>query len=233
MSQTNQTSLQPAEPVPPEVEAGAVEIVPHTFGIAVWDVPSSASAASSFHVKVGVQCSAGCQLAGSSVEVRDETGATVAEGRLGDTPLTGTNALHWSTIELQAPAVEGLSSRSVVFVPASTDPPHEGAAVTFTFWTAPAPEHSVTVKIVDQATRAPVSDVEVRFGRYTSSTDESGVATLALPTGIFEVSIRKDGFQAEPLTVEVDDSLAVEIEAVKVLTRAEMDEKMFDEHPWG
>ena len=208
-------------------------IVPHTFGIAVWDVPSPVGAASSFHVKVGVQCSAGCQLAGRSVEIRDETGTMVAEGRLGDTPWTGTSALHWTTIELSAPATVGVSSRSVAFVATGMDLPHEGAPVTFSFWIDRAPEHAVTVKIVEKTTGEPVRDAEVRLGRYASSTDEWGVAKMALPKGSFEVSIRKDGFQAQPFTVEVDDSLAIEIEAVAVPTRAEMDEKILDEYPWG
>ena len=210
-----------------------IKIVPHAFGIAVWDVPSPVATASLFHVKVGVQCSAGCQLAGRTVEVRDETETKVAEGTLGDTPWTGTNALHWTTIELSAPATEGLSSRSVTLEATGMDVPHEGAPVTFSIWVDRAPEHAVTVKIVEKATGEPVRDVEVRFGRYASSTDEWGGAKIALPKGSFEVSIRRDGFQAQPFTVEVDDSLAIDIEAVRVPTRAEMDEKIFDDYPWG
>jgi hypothetical protein len=96
-----------------------------------------------------------------------------------------------------------------------------------------APEHSVTVKVVEGKTGAGVPDVEVRFGQYTGSTDEGGVARMALPEGTFEVTIRKDGLQAEPLTVPVNGNMAVDIEAVTVPTRAELDERIFDDYPWG
>jgi hypothetical protein len=64
-------------------------------------------------------------------------------------------------------------------------------------------------------------------------TDEHGVASIALPTGTFEVTIRKDGLQAQPLTVAVNGDVALEIEAVTVPTRAELDARIFDDYPWG
>ena len=102
-----------------------------------------------------------------------------------------------------------------------------------TTWSDRAPEHTVTVRVIKETTGEPIGDVEVRFGRYVSSTDELGVATLAVPGGTFEVSVRKDGFKAQPFTVAVDHNLAVDISAVTVPTQAEMDEKIFDEYPWG
>ena len=209
------------------------KVVPHTFSMAVWDVPSPVATASSFHVKVGVRCSAACRLAGQVVEVRDETETKVAAGTLGDAPWAGTDALYWTAIELSAPATEGVSLRSVALGGAQRHLRHEGTPVTFSFRIDRAPEHAVTVKIVEKTTGTPVSDVEVRVGRYASSTDACGVATIALPKGTFEVSIRKDGFEARPFTLAVDDNLASDIEAVAGPTQAEMDEKIFDDYPWG
>ena len=73
----------------------------------------------------------------------------------------------------------------------------------------------------------------MRIGRYVSSTDDSGIAKIALPKGTFEVSVRKDGFEAQPFSVGVDNDLAIDIAAVTVPTQAEMDEKIFDDYPWG
>lgn len=207
--------------------------IPHTLSMAVWDLPSPAAIARSVHVKVGVHCSAACDLSGRVVEVLDEDGTKVAEARLGETPWPGTTGLYWTAIELTAPTTEGVCIRSVALAGNGTELPHEGVPAIFSFRVDKAPEHSVTVKVVDEKTGTGVSDVEVRFGRYTISTDEGGVARVTLPKGTFEVTIRKDGLQAQPLTVAVNDNLAVDIEAATVPTRAELDERIFDDYPWG
>ncbi len=207
--------------------------IPHAASLAVWDVPSPTPAGSPFHVKVGVRCAAGCALAGRRVEVRDEAGARVGGGTLGETPWTGTSALYWTTVELPAPAAEGVHSCTAVLVGPDDGPPHEAAPATFTFRADRTPAHRATVRVIDEGTRAPVDGVEVRIGRYMASTDEHGVAELALPPGAFEVGIRKNGFRAEPLCVTVDGDLALEIAAATCPTQAELNERFFEEYPWG
>ncbi len=207
--------------------------VPHAGSLAVWDVPSPTPATGPVHVKVGVRCAAGCALAGRRVEVRDEAGASVGGGTLGETPWPGTSALYWASVELPAPAAEGVHSRTAVLVGPDAGPPHEAAPATFTFRAGKAPAHRATVRVIDEGTRAPVAGVEVRIGRYMASTDEHGVAQVALPPGAFEVAIRKNGFRAEPVRVAVDGDVAVEIEAATCPTQAELNERFFEEYPWG
>jgi hypothetical protein len=207
--------------------------IPHTFSVAVWDVPSAVPMGRAFHVKVGVHCSSACRLAGRLVGILDEEGRRVGEARLGDTPWPGSTSLYWAAIELTAPETEGVSMRSVAFADNETEPPHEAVPAGFTFRVDKAPEHSVTARVVEQQTGAGVPDVEVRLGRYATMTDEHGVASIALPTGTFEVTIRKDGLQAQPLTVAVNGDVALDIEAVTVPTRAELDARIFDDYPWG
>ena len=207
--------------------------IPHTLSMAVWDVPSPAAIARTFHVKVGVRCSAACHLPGRLVEVVDNDGTKVGEGRLGEAPWPGTTGLFWTAIELTAPATPGVFVRSVALVGTGTELPHEGVPATFSFRADTAPEHSVIVKVVEGKTGAAVPNVEVRFGPYMTSTDEAGVARLALPEGTFEVTIRKDGLHAEPRHVAVNGSMTVDIEATTVPTRAELDERVFDDYPWG
>ena len=207
--------------------------VPHAGSLAVWEVPSPTPAANPVHVKVGVRCATGCALAGRRVEVRDEAGASVGGGTLGETPWPGTSALYWTSVELPAPAAEGVHSRTAVLVGPDAGPPHEAAPATFTFRAAGTPAHRATVRVIDEGTRAPLRSVEVRIGRYTASTDEHGVATVALPPGTFEVGIRKNGFRAEPVRVTVDRDIAVEIEAATCPTQAELNERFFEQYPWG
>lgn len=208
-------------------------VVPHTVSLAAWDVPSPLCTAASFYVKVGARCSAECHLAGSVVEVSDETGTRSAEGILGNTPWPGTQALYWTTVELPAPRREGFSSRSIVLVTTDMGLPHEGAPLTFSFWADKVAEHRVTITVVDDQTGGPVGGVEVRVGRYVSSTDEQGVATIVVPQGTFEVGIRRDGYGVQPFAVDVNDTLAMDIHAVRVPTRAEMDDRLLDDYPWG
>ncbi len=207
--------------------------IPHAGSLAVWDVPSPTPAGSPVHVKIGVRCAAGCALTGRRVEVRDEAGARVGGGTLGAAPWTGTTGLYWTSVELQAPAAEGVHSRTAVLVGPDAGPPHEAAPAAFTFRAGQIPAHRATVRVLDERTRAPIGAVEVRVGRYLASTDEHGVAQVALPPGTFEVGIRKSGFRAEPVHMTVDRDIAVEIEAATCPTQAELNERFFEEYPWG
>jgi hypothetical protein len=200
--------------------------IAHRSSMAVWDVPSPVPVNGSFKMKAGVRCSASCKLVGQLFEVRDEAGTRLGEGTLGEAPWTGTSGLYWGEVELRAPATEGILFWSVTFPAVGVELPHERASASFTVRTDQPPEHRVTVKVVEENTRAVVGDVEVRLGLYKAWTDEHGVVTVPLPKGSFEVSIRKDGFTAQPLTLDVNDDLTVEVQASTAPTHAELEERM-------
>ena len=207
--------------------------IPHTLSLAVWDVPSPAALARPFQVKVGVRCSAACHLPGRVVEVVDEDGTRVAEGTLGDTPWPGTTGLYWAASEMPPPGGEGVFARSAVLAGGESELPHEGAPAAFSYRVDKAPVHAVVLTVIHEQSRAGVPDVEVRVGQYIASTDENGVARVTLPDGTFEVTIRKDGLQAAPVSLAVNGNLSVELEAAPAPTRAELDAKYFDDYPWG
>ena len=207
--------------------------VPHACSLTAWGVPSPAPAGSAQHVKVGVRCGSGCGLGGARVAVCDETGATVGGGILGETPWPDTGALYWAAVEVRAPAAEGVHAWTAVLADAGTDLPHDGAPAAFGFRTGKACEHCAAVRVMDAASRTPVAGVEVRVGPYTTATAADGVATVAVPKGAFEVSIRRDGLEARPFTVTVDGDLALDIEAAVVPKRAELHERAIRDFPWG
>ena len=209
--------------------------IPHGTSMAVWDVPSPVGIDVAFSVKVGMQCSAGCRLSGRSIQVCDETGATIGEGTLGDTAWIGTKALYWAEVELTAPPSVGVSSRSVAFVAGDGGLPHEEAFVAFTFRTDAPPEHRVTVTVVEKTTNAPIEHVEVRLGFYVASTGERGVLTLDVPKGTYELSIRREGLQAPCIPVHVTEDLAITVEASPAPTRAHVEEQImkFEDYPWA
>ena len=118
-----QESIAPAGP-------GAEErTAPHPTSIAVWGVPSPVVVNRPFAATVGVKCSAGCPLVGRRIVVRDEAGADVGHGRVGETPEPGTSALYAMQVTLQAPAREGVHSWTAAFEDAAPDSVPRGAAV--------------------------------------------------------------------------------------------------------
>jgi hypothetical protein len=195
-----------------------LQVHPQATSLAVWDVPSPVNAGARFAVKTGAKSAAGCPLAGRAVEVCDAAGAVVARGTLGATPLADTAALYWTEIALDAPDAAGIVNWSVRFAADGLALPHEDAATAFSTAVAPRPEHRLTVKVVEQATAAPLADVELRLvegqvGAYRGITGASGLAEIALPKGRYQLSVWKTGYDAPPRPVEIGADAFVEVAA--------------------
>jgi hypothetical protein len=191
-------------------------VMPHATSIAVWSIPSPVITGSRFAVEIGAKSSAGIALAGQYIEVRDEAGAVAVRGCLGKTPYPGTTALYWTPVALVAPTLEGLSTWSVVFEPKELGLPHERALTTFSVSVVRAPEHRLTIKVIDQCTSAPIADVQVRLGAYRAITGPEGLAVVEMPEGIYELNIWKIGHQAPTRPVQLDKSMLIEVEALSV-----------------
>lgn len=209
--------------------------VPHATSVAVWGVPVPTVVDRPFTVKVGLQCCVGCHLAGQRFTVRDTAAGTVSTGTLCADPWPGTSALYWADVEFSAPATEGVYFRSVACDLVGCDLPHQTATVTFSFRAAGRPEHTVVVRVVDANTHAPIDEAEVRLGVYLASTDARGTAQVQVPTGVYELTIRKDGYTADPVTVTVGEDIAVDVGALAGTSRAQWEEKLttLEDYPWG
>ena len=107
----------------------APEPAPHPTSVVVWGVPSPVVANRRFVAKAGVKCAAGCPLSGRLVVVRNEAGADVGHGRLGEAPEPGTSALYAAEVTLDAPAVEGVHAWTAAFDGAGPDPAPYGTGV--------------------------------------------------------------------------------------------------------
>jgi hypothetical protein len=187
---------------------------PHATSMAVWDVPSPVVMNRSFRLKVGVKCSTTCRLAGQLIEVRDDRGTQIGEGRLGEAPWPGTSALYVAEVELAAPATEATVAWSAVFAATPPGLPHETVQATFSFRTARPPEHRVTIQVKDKETEAPLEHVDVRLGGYRALTDAHGVASLELPRGTYSLEAWRIDYETLPKVVEVDQDLMIQLEAV-------------------
>jgi len=210
--------------------------LPHETSMAVWDVPSPVVAQDSTMVSVGLRCAAACSLAGHVVRIVDEQGLTVGEGTLGELPLAGTDALYWTAVELTAPGAEGVASFHAAFSPAAeADLAHADSQAPFSLRTTGRPEHVVTIDVVNKDTGAAVGDVEIRLGPYIRFTDSAGRLQIAVPGGVYDLSVRKDGFSAAPMEAHVIADTSIRIDGSAVPTMAEIAPNLtsFDGFPWG
>ena len=193
-----------------------VSVMPQATSLAVWAVPSPVVVGQRFAVKAGAKSTADCALAGLCIEVCDHSGAVAARGRLSDMPWPGTAALHWTELDLAAPPAEGIATWSVRFEAAGLDLPHDGAATAFSVAVVRPPEHTLTVKVIEKETAAPVADVELRLGAFRGTTGASGVAEIRMPKGNYQLQLWKVGYAAPPRPVEIGADAFVQIEALAI-----------------
>jgi len=68
------------------------------------------------------------------------------------------------------------------------------------------PTGTVTGTVINASTSAPLAGAQVQVGSYTTSTNGSGVYTITVPVGTYDVTASKFGFGPETVTgVEVTD----------------------------
>ena len=191
----------------------ALTIVPHATSLAVWDVPSPVVRGAKFVVKAGAKCTASCGFGGREIEIRDEVGELMGSAPLGTITWEGTASLYWATLQLKAPRKQELHAWTLSFSPSETDLPHEGATSRFSFVTVPEPEHSVSVKVVNTKTKAPIPNAQVRLGLYRAVTDETGAAKISVPKGKFPLIVTRVGYEIPERNVLVSKDVRVRIAA--------------------
>ena len=198
-------------------------VKPHSTSIAVWDVPSPVAFGDKFRIKVGVKCSAECELKDKQVEVFDHDGRKVASGALGGAPWSDTRALYWREVGLEAPGEEGHYVWRVESPKRGVDLSHEESSCSFSFTTGRPPEHPVTVEVIEQDTKAPLRRADVLLRPesgfpYRGLTDESGVAKVEVPQGEYTLLVSKGkDYTTFRTTLEVSGDVTVKAELVVVI----------------
>jgi hypothetical protein len=205
----------------------------HEISVLVWDGPSPARVGAPATATVGVRCSQGCSLAGQAVEVRDASGAVIGRATLGDEPAAGAEALYAAEVTFPAPEATGPAQMTATCTPADLPTRHPDASTDFGFRVDPPADHEVRVRVVFQA--APLAGAEVWMDHYVAQTDPAGKAIFNLPEGSYICSIRKLGFDAEPVAVQVSSDLALEVTAGKGETREELEARLsaWESYPWS
>jgi hypothetical protein len=193
----------------------AFKTVPHRTSVAVWGVASPVAAGGRLAVTVGVKSAGGCELKGTTIEIVDEAGTPVGQGRLGNAPWPGTG-LYWAEIGLAAPARIGTHSWRAIFPAQEVKLAHDTSDAAFGFAVVPPPEHRLTVKVTETEGAAPLAGVELALGPYRAATDAMGTARLDIPAGTFSLAVWKSGFEGAPRDVEVAGEMSIQVEMKRV-----------------
>jgi hypothetical protein len=186
------------------------EIASHETSFAVWDLASPVVAGRRATLKVGIACPSGCDLAGTRIDVYDETGARVGGGSLGSSPWPATTALYWAELDVAAPEAEGDHSWSLQAT--APEPSHGHASSIVRFVASRPPEHRVTLEVIEKGSGAPVTGVELRLGRFRAATNEAGIAQVEVPGGTYEVCAWKIGYDVLSRTADIADDTTIHLE---------------------
>src|SRR6185295_6452575 len=193
--------------------AFSFKTVPHATSLAVWDTPSPVIRNTKFTVKAGAKCTASCKLGGRVIEVRDETDKVMGSAALSDATWAETVSLYWTSVNLKAPRKLGLHAWTVSFAAGDLRLPHEGDASRFSFVTVAEPAHSVSVKVIDKKTKAPVANAQVRVGPFRAVTNASGSAKLGVSKGEFPLVVTHARYEMAERTLDVAKDVRLRIAA--------------------
>jgi hypothetical protein len=166
---------------------------PHAMSVNVWGLPSAIAAGEGFGFKVGIKCSAACNLAGGPLRVHDNEGAEVGAARLRDDVWPGTAALYFAEMEARSPLTTGDHAWHVECPGSDSGVPHAAGASTFAVKVVSPPDHEVTVAAFDSETQTPIAGAHVLLHPYRALTDERGMAKVKVAKGRYQLFV--SGFQ--------------------------------------
>jgi hypothetical protein len=185
---------------------------PHEASLAVWDLASPVVVGRPTTLKIGIACPSGCSLSGTTIDIRDEKGATIASGRAGSEPWPDTLALYWVELDVAAPETEG--THALRIHAASQDSVHPPLESIVRLVTSRPPEHRVTFEVIERGRGIPLGGVELRVGAFRAATSDAGLAYVDVPGGTYEVCAWKIGHDLLSTTTHVAGDTTIRLEVV-------------------
>jgi hypothetical protein len=192
--------------------AFAVVVKAHAMRLTVWDLPSALVAGERLAFKVGIKCSAGCDLAGREVGLFDGDGNRIAAGTLRDEAWPGTSALHYAEMAGTAPPAPGNARWEVRIAAQDEGAPHAAGALGLDVRVVAPPDCAVTIAAVDAATQAPIGRARIVLHPYRALAGEDGVATLKVVKGRYKLLVSATRYLATATSVEVAEDMTVRAE---------------------
>jgi hypothetical protein len=192
----------------------------HAVSVVAWDIPSAIVVGEKFRMKVGIKCADECDLANTDFGVFDENGTLLTMGTLPAECWPGTNGLHVTEVELEAPAAEGLHTWSVkspsktLGAGSGTDGEitHAEESVSVGVRVVANPEYLVTVETIDGTNQTPLSGARVVMHPYRAVTDEHGIARVRVARGTYKLFVSQTRYVTFGLPVEVEGDMTARAE---------------------
>jgi hypothetical protein len=197
----------------PENEATfSFSAMAHAANVNVWGLPSAIAAGERFSFKIGIRCSAGCQLAGGALSITDHDGAQVAAAKLCDDVWPGTSALYFAEVEAQAPRTPGDFTWQVTTAASEESVPHAAGSCGFSVRVVAPPDHEVTVEAFDGDTRTPIKGAHVLLHPYRALTDERGVARVKVAKGRYTLFVSGFNYIGHERIIDVTSDVTARAE---------------------
>jgi hypothetical protein len=184
----------------------------HAADVNVWGVPTATAVGESFSFKVGIKCSAGCNLAGRQVAVFDHEGTQAAAGHLRDDAWPDTSALYFVELQAEAPREKGDYRWRVEAPESRSDMPHATGSSTFAVKVVAAADHVITVEAFDVEKGAPIKGAHVLLHPYRALTDDNGVAKVRVAKGTYRLFVSGFNYIAYEDVIDVAGNMAVRAE---------------------
>ena len=74
----------------------------------------------------------------------------------------------------------------------------------------------MSVKVIEKDAGTPVEDAQVRLGVYFAYSDATGLASVAMPKGTYDLDVLKTGYQPLSRVLDVNGDVAVEAKIAAV-----------------
>lgn len=188
---------------------------PHSISMAIWDIPVIVQLNTSFKVKVGIKCSAECNMASHKIEIYDQEGDKAATEKLSNVPWPGTSALYWTEVEVIAPDIEGNYTWQVKLPKLDKEASHLETSSSFGFKVVNPPECTVTVEVIDKDEKTPLKDASVILHPYRAKSDENGIARLEVAKGGYQLYVTgEDKYEILRASVQITDNLTIKAELI-------------------
>jgi hypothetical protein len=197
----------------------------HSARLNAWDVPTAIPVGEPFTFKIGLACSAGCNLGGQRLRLVDHNGREAGIVTLGREPWPGTAALYVAAATATAPTEVGRHVWQIATTEWDTALPHAAGTLELTVNAAPAPECAVTINVVDYDKRIPIGGATVVLHPYRAVTDAAGVAKIRVTKGRYDALVSAKRYAPFSVPIEADANVAATVELERDETWKSEDEQ--------
>ena len=191
-------------------------VLPHKISLSAWDIPFPVVSGSTFTMKAGVKCSAGCDLSNKEIEICDQGNILLSSSKLESTPWKGTKALYWTEFELQAPKNEGLHKYELKFSQFNEGVLHEETRHSCSFRAARPPEHTVVVEVTKKYKRDPINKALVMLHSqgtsYRAYSNENGIAKINVPNATYSIVIVAQDYEDWGTNIDIVENTTINVE---------------------